>query len=229
MHSGRVPQAFPRNPEEIARLTEHPDILDAAKRRGVQNVVHFTTMTGALGVLAAKALKSRCRLPADKYLEHVYRPNSEIRKDEQWFNYANLSVERINDWMFEASKRWHADFDNPWVVLSFDPTILTHRGVVFTTTNNIYPSCRRAEGVEGFAQMFAAPVRGRYGRLHDRSGKMPSWPTDRQAEVLYPVQLSCDYLRHIDVQTEEATDAIHGMLGGLGVDVSVLFAPEVFK
>ena len=229
MSSGRAPRAYPRKPEEIARLADHPDILDTATMRGVQNVVHFTTMKGALGVLAAKAVKSRCRLPADNYLEHVYRPNSDIRKDELWLDYVNLSIERINDWMFKASNRWYADNDNPWVVLSFDPTILTHPGVVFTTTNNIYPSCRRAEGVEGFSQMFAPTVHGRYDQLHDRTDKLPSWPTDRQAEVLYPGQLACDYLKRIDVQTEETIDEIHGMLGGLGMNVSVRYAPEVFK
>lgn len=229
MPSGPVTQAYPRKPEEIARLAAHPDILEAAKMRGVRNVVHFTTLKGALGVLAAGAVKSRCRLPADKYLEHVYRPNSDIRKDRLWLDYVNLSIERINDWMFKASNRWYADNDNPWVVLSFAPTILTHPGVVFTTTNNIYPSCKRAEGVDGFSQMFAEMVRGRYDQLHDRADKLSAWPTDRQAEVLYPGQLSCDYLQRIDVQTEETIDAIHGMLGGLGMNVPVRYAPEVFK
>lgn len=56
MPSGPVTQAYPRKPEEIARLAEHPDILEAAEIRGVQNVVHFTTMKGALGVLAASVL-----------------------------------------------------------------------------------------------------------------------------------------------------------------------------
>ena len=97
MPSGPVTQAYPRKPEEIARLAAHPDILEAAKMRGVRNVVHFTTLKGALGVLAAGAVKSRCRLPADKYLEHVYRPNSDIRKDRLWLDYVNLSIERIND------------------------------------------------------------------------------------------------------------------------------------
>lgn len=210
-------------------MTDYPDILTACEKRGIKNVVHFTTRSGAVGVLAANAVKSRARLPKDKYLEHVYQPNAAIRKDKAWLDYVNLSIERINDWMFEASTQWHIADDNPWVVLSFDPQILTHPDVIFTTTNNIYPSCMRAKGLVGFSQMFADEVQGRYSKIHNRDDKLLGWPTDRQAEVLYPSELSCDYLKRIDVQVEETVDSIHGMLGGLNLSVPVRYAPEVFK
>ncbi len=225
----RYIEAHPRSSEEISRLADHPDVLEVAERIGVKNVVHFTTTRGALGVLAAGAVKSRHRLPKDRYLEHVYQPNSEFRKDKAWLDYVNLSIERINDWMFGASARWHVADGNPWVVLSFVPNILAHPGVVFTTTNNIYPACIRAEGLTGFSMMYADTVRGRYNELHDRVGKMTAWPTDRQAEVLYPGELSCTHLQGIDVQTEEAMDSIHGILGGLNLNVPVRHEPEVFK
>ena len=76
--------------------------------RGITQVVHFTTVSGAIGILASNAIKSRARLPKDKYISHVYRPNSQTRKDELWLDYVNLSTERINDWMFQHSERWHA-------------------------------------------------------------------------------------------------------------------------
>lgn len=222
--------AHPRSPDEIAKLPAQPAVLYMAQKIGVTRVVHFTTMKGAVGVLAARAVKSRFRLPKDKYLEYVYQPNAEFRKDQAWLDYVNLSVERINDWMFSASERWHSAAGNPWVVLSFNVNILAHPGVVFTTTNNIYPSCTRAEGLAGFQQMFGDTITGRYGHRHDRIGKLPAWPTDRQAEVLYPGELSCNYLCRIDVQSEDALDSIHGALGALEVDVvEVHQSPEVFK
>ena len=101
--------------------------------------------------------------------------------------------------------------------------------MVFTTTNNIYPACKRAEGLAGFSRLFADSVRGRYDVLHDRRGKKPAWPTDRQAEVLYPGELSCTWLQRIDVQQEETEDSIHGMLGALGLSVPVRHAPEIFE
>ena len=221
--------ARPRKPTEVANLPPCPDVVLAAEERGIRDVVHFTTVSGAIGVLAAGTVKSRKRLPKERYIEYVYRPNSTFRKDVAWLDYVNLSIARINDWMFETSVRWHIKDDNPWVVLAFTPDILGHPGVVFATTNNIYPACRRAEGLEGFNRLFAESVRGRYDREHNRAGEPADWPTDRQAEVLYPGEVSCEYLRRIDVQREDTIDTMHGVLAGLGLNVSVRHAPEVFE
>ena len=223
-------EAQPRKLPGVADLPERPEVVAAAIERGVSDVVHFTTLQGAVGVLAARAVKSRRRLRKSQHLEFVYQPNSPIRKDEPWLDYVNLSIQRINDWMFGASTRWHPREENPWVVLSFAPEILSHPGVVFATTNNIYPACRRAEGLAGFRRMFAEEVVGRYGRLHGREGKQAAWTTDRQAEVLYPGELSCDYLQRIDVQTAASVDSVHGVLGGLRREgLAVRHAPEVFE
>ena len=220
---------LPRTADEIKDLPECPAIVTAAERRGINQVVHFTTVRGAVGILAAKAVKSRTRLREDRYLEHVYKPNAQLRKDEAWLDYVNLSIERINDWMFQTSKRWHVAQDNPWVNLSFHPNILAHPGVVFATTNNIYPACERAEGVVGFNRLFADTIKGRYYVRHNRTDKLLAWPTDRQAEVLYPGELSCAYLQRIDVQLEDSLETIDGMLGALDTTVQICHAPEVFE
>ena len=222
-------RARPRTPQEILTLPSCPTILQAAEQRGITEIVHFTTVHGAVGVLAAKALKSRARLREDQYLERVYRPNAEVRKDGAWLDYVNLSIERINEWMFQTSTGWHEAENNSWVVLSFMPRILCHPGVVFATTNNIYPACERAEGLAGFRGMFAKTVLGYYSQIRDREGKLDSWPTDRQAEVLYPGEVSCDHLQRIDVQLEEALETIHGAMGALDATIPVRHAPEVFQ
>ena len=221
-------EAEPRTPDEVAGLPPCPDIVEAARRQGIKDVLHFTSVSGAVGILATNAVKSRSRLTDDQYLEHVYSPNAPFRKDEKWLDYVNLSIARINDWMFGTSERWHVKDDTSWVVLSFDPEILGHPGVVFTTTNNIYPTCRRAEGRDGFEQLFTEPVYGRYSHRHDRSGKQSYWTTDRQAEVLYPGQISCDYLQRVDVQLEETVETLYGILAGVHLTVPVRHAPEVF-
>ena len=229
MSIGKHVEAWPRTEEEIKPLPKCPDVAVAAESHGITQVVHFTTVSGAIGILASNAVKSRLRLPTDKYIEHVYRPNSLNRKDKLWLDYVNLSIERINDWMFQYSERWHAAEDNPWVVLSFHPRVLAHPGVVFTTTNNIYPACMRAEGLAGFRRIFSNGIEGRYGIRHDRTNKLDAWPTDRQAEVLYPGELPCVHLQRIDVQMEESMDTIHGVLSGLGREISVRHAPEAFE
>ena len=181
--------------------------------------------------MAARAVKSRKQLPENQYLEHVYKPNAQTRKDHEWLDYVNLSVSRINDWMFDTSVRWHVAENNPWVVFVFSARLLGEPGVVFATTNNIYPSCQRAEGIDGFNRLFSEQVLGRYGKVHRREGKQPNWPTDRQAEVLYPGEVPCEFLERIDVQQAETKETIIGMLAGLGLeqDIPVRYAPEVFK
>ena len=222
-------EARPRTLEAIEGLPDNPDVIAAARERGITQVVHFTTVKGAVGVLASGSLMSRSRLPEESYLEYVYRPNAQMRKDAAWLDYVNLSIERVNDWMFSTSTRWHAAEGNPWVVLSFDPVILGDPGVVFTTTNNIYPSCKRAEGLAGFSRMFDDVVLGRYNQRHERIAKELAWTTDRQAEILYPFALSCQHLQRIDVQVDETGDTIKAALEILGRNVPVCYAPEVFR
>ena len=230
MSVSKCAQAHPRTAEEIKSLPDCPDVALAAERRGITQVVHFTTVSGAVGIIASNAVKSRERLPSDNYLEHIYKPNAPYRKDERWLDYVNLSIERINDWMFQYSVRRRAEGNTPsWVVCSFHPRILSHRGVVFTTTNNIYPACERAEGLAGFCRIFAEMVEGRYGRRHDRINKPSAWPTDRQAEVLYPSELSLAHLQRIDVQQEQSLEHLDGALPEFDIDVPIRHAPEVFE
>jgi hypothetical protein len=228
----RPPEARPRTAAQIAALAPCPEVVAEARRRGVEEIVHFSTVKGTVGILSSRAVKSRQRLPSDRHLEHVYRPNAFDRsRDLEWLDYVNLSVSRINDWMFDASEKWHVGEDVSWVLLSFSIEILEAPGVVFTTTNNAYPPCRRAEGLPGFNQLFANTVPyGYYGSSHHRTATFPDpFPTDRQAEVLYPGELSMDYLTGISVQVESALDDVHGALGAFDMDFPVRLAPEVFE
>lgn len=230
MTTAAAAAAWPRDSDEIRTLSPCPDILHLAHARGIAEVVHFTTNHGVVGALSRRAVLSRKRLPAEAYLEHVYRPNVHSRKDPAWLDYISLSITRINDWMFENSQRWHVEDGVSWVVISFTPDILTHPGVVFTTTNNIYPARLQAEGASGFEQMFASQVASRYGGIKIRQPDHPAnCPTDRQAEVLYPGELSLQHMQRIDVQTGECQDDVEGMLAVLDVDVQVCLAPHVFQ
>ncbi len=227
-----APRATAREALALAEAGGRPDdqVAAALARRGIQEVLHFTTNLGLIGVLGSGLLLSRARLPEDRYLEHVYRPNSPIRKDMAWLDFVNLSVSRINDWMFGSSERWHAQDEVWWAALAFDPLILAEPGVVFTTTNNIYPSVHRHLGAAGLEEMFSPIVLGRYGTRHGRNGLSDSQPTDRQAEVLFPKALSTWHLKTIYVRDEENVDSVEGIFGGLpGVDVPVVVQAGVFE
>jgi len=182
----------------------------AAKKRGITSIVHFTRRAGLVGIFASSAVKSRHDLPEDHRLKHVYEANADRRLDQFWLNYINLSVTNINMHMFKFSQRKHPDED--WMILEFGPKILQHRGVVFCTTNNIYPSAHRCRGLKGFEQMFAETVPGWYGNELDRRCRLPCETTDPQAEVLYPFELSLKHLHTVTVADDNGVDAVEAAL-----------------
>lgn len=171
-------------------------ILNFIEERKIEEVVHFTTMNGLIGILDARSLRSRERISEDQRLEFILKLNSSIRRDKGWLDYVNLSISRINSEFFRSSTEWHKNIT--WVILSFDSSILAHEGVVFTSTNNVYHGCvLRGTGVDGLANLFLPEVEwGYYGYKKTRgSGHRPQDTTDVQAEVLYPAQVSIEYIK----------------------------------
>ncbi|WP_051809850.1 DarT ssDNA thymidine ADP-ribosyltransferase family protein [Streptomyces sp. NRRL S-378] len=199
--------------------------------RKISEALHFTTNLGLLGILGTSAVLSRRQLPSEKYVEHIYTPNCSTRKDHAWLDYVNLSISRINDSMFDASKRWHEVDKVWWAALSFEAQILSAPGVYFTTTNNIYPSVRRGTGADGLNALFAEVISGRYSQpVMRRAGQPTSWTTDRQAEVLYPSRLPLAQLQRIYVREEHHADDISGWFASFPSTptVPVICAPKVF-
>lgn len=182
-------------------------ISEIVERRGITEVLHFSTNHGLTGILGEGAVLSRQRLPESEYLEHVYEPNASVRKDAAWLDYVNLSISRINAEFFGHASRWHAHRELWWCALSFDPVVLSDDGVVFATTNNIYSGCRRSAGSDGLEALFAGTVRHWEGNNVGRPDDIPaSWTTCHQAEVLYPKRLSCARLRRVYVATGAHAD-----------------------
>ena len=200
-------------------------VARAVRERQIGEVLHFTTNKGLLGILASRAIKARSRLESDKMLEFILLRNAAFRKDQAWLDYVNLSISRINSQFFSASGLWHRHRQVWWCVLSLDPVILTHPGVVFATTNNIYPSAERGEGGTSLLRLFSPQVVGRYGSLIRRRDGMPDcYTTCEQAEVLYPGEVSTEYLRTIYVVQHDDADDVHGQIEAVGhrrVDVVV--------
>lgn len=207
-------------------------ILKRADEFGVEEILHFTTNKGVLGILDARALKARARLNVDERLEYIFQPNAANRdKDAAWLDYVNLSVSRINNQFFGASGNWHRDKNLWWCVLSFDPAILGHAGVHFTTTNNIYTGVRRGQGEEAFVNMFAPRVIRWTNNYADRSAAtLPSHTTCVQAEVLYPGQVSTEFLKRIYVLDEQSADELAAQFHVLRhPEVPIEICPRIFS
>ncbi|MCE3026713.1 DarT ssDNA thymidine ADP-ribosyltransferase family protein [Salinicola sp. DM10] len=212
-------------------------VMEEIERRGVVEVLHFTTNRGIVGALASKALLSRCGLRKDQYLEHVLHLNSAIRpedsalfdKSENWIDYVNLSVSEINRRFFDVSSRWHMDADVWWGILAFSSEIMAHEGVYFATTNNSYEHCLRNAGVEGLELLFGASIPRKNSWRAQRLSRPLNLPTCEQAEVLYPSKVSISYLRRIYVKEEEHCDLARGWLLEFGLpSVEVVISTEKF-
>ena len=220
-------------------MTDHEQVVDRARERGISEILHFTTSTGLIGILASGELLSRDQLKEADYVHNVTLLNSPNRsRDAAWTDYANLSVTVVNSHMLGSSVGWHENDDIWWAVLAFDVEILGHDGVQFTTTNNVYPVCKRGEGLDAFEAMFDSLVPwGIYGSTVRRpTDKAANLTTHFQAEVLYPQRLPLEHPRTVYVKEPQHIDEVRAILAGIssgsGVELSnvvVACKPEIFQ
>ena len=224
-----APEATPQTAREVCSAPRCPEVVEAAVARGITSIVHFTRIRGLVGILAGSAVKARKYLPEDDRLKYVYEPNAADRsRDARWLGYVNLSVSSINVHMFQFSESSHPG--DQWVILEFGPEILGDPGVVFCTTNNAYEVARRCTGLRGFDQMFDEKVPwGHHGDAHFRYGCKPNRPTDPQAEVLYPFELTLDHLHTITVREEKTCEAAEGALSHFLPGFGATITPKAFR
>jgi hypothetical protein len=205
-------------------MSEAPS--QAAARRGVRQLVHYTTQKGIHGTIASGALLSRAQLNQEEYLALIREPVWP-RRDAPWIDHISLSVSTINDDLFRRSRSHFLHLW--WAVIAIDPALLDDAGVFFTTTNNIYPAVQRGEGSDGFEAMFAEEVVGRHGAVRTRAGLPDDQPTDRAAEVLYPQRLETSSIQVIYVMEPSHRRMVLGWCAALDhQDIAVEVRPDVF-
>ncbi|EOX5553975.1 DUF4433 domain-containing protein [Yersinia enterocolitica] len=204
----------------------------------ITEVLHFTTERGLTGCASKKFVLSRKTLDEEEYLSHIATPVSTERKeaqdtfnkDENWLDYINMSISEINTHYFRSAQNRFTCLDRWWCIMSFNPIILTHPGVYFTTTNNIYTGVIRAAELVGLQSMFNEVITRWNGSTITRNERAKHLPTCEQAEVLYPTPLSMSFLKCVYVQDREQAASIHGTLVSLGFqDVNVIVCPEKFS
>lgn len=208
-------------------------IEDIVVARRISEVVHFTTSHGCLGTLYTKNLLSRARLQNDEMVRYLFAANAELRRDVSFLDYISLSLEHINTEFYRVSaNKWHRNDPIFWCILAFDPVVLTHDGVVFATTNNIYSSVIRSAGETGLKRLFADRVeRWNSTPIVRRTTDMNDcYPTCFQAEALYPQALSTDYLQRIYVRTaRDQSETIGFLKATFHPEINVIIAPEKFE
>ncbi|CUA99476.1 DarT ssDNA thymidine ADP-ribosyltransferase family protein [Comamonas thiooxydans] len=194
-------------------------IPDVIQQRGIAELLHFTTNRGALGVLACNAIKPLARLKKDPQLEKIFFPNAKDRsRDAAWHDYVNLSITSINSRFFSISaNNWHREQNFWWAIFSINPEVMDHNGVYFATTNNMYSGVSRGVGERGLQSLFASNIEQWRGKTVFRQEGVPeNQPTCNQAEVLYPGELSTDYIQEVYVYNEDCGDELAGQMAAVG-------------
>lgn len=207
-------------------------ISEEVKKRDITEVLHFTTNAGFLGMLAQDQVLPNSKLHKENTLAFIFKQNSESRKEKnpKWLDYVNLSISRLNHEFFGYSQYIHRNTEMFWIVLSFSSKILEHNDVYFTTTNNIYPSCTRSQGFDGFVRMFSDPIEGKYqAKFFRDKDHSPSWTTCEQAEVLYPEGLSLEFINKIYVLDEATKSSVKAQMSLYDKSIETVVDPSVFK
>jgi hypothetical protein len=201
------------------------------QERKITEVVHFTTNRGLLGILVQRLCKARALLAKDEYLESIYHENTKWRReDPKYWSYVNLSISEANHRFLRiSSEDWWANEDLFWAVLSFDPVIMTHPGVLFAPGNMGYEGITPVEGLPGAEALFADRVPKGFKKTMPRWDRALHLPTNPQAEVLYPQAVSTRHLRRIYVLTDEDAAKAEAIVSVSGPDeVDIIVDPVTF-
>ncbi len=210
-------------------------LKSAVEARRISEILHFTTSNGLLGILTTGKLLSHSELPKENQLAHILQINcSDRSRDIGWHSFVNLSISRVNGSFFSiARNKWHSTKDLFWCVLSFDPEIMTHPGVLFATTNNAYLLAERAPNIEGFEALFGPSVRQFPTKWATRSkATLPHHTTCNQAEVLYPLAVPIEYLRRVYVMSRDNFHEVEAQIEVCAPQIAgkfqIVVAPEHF-
>jgi hypothetical protein len=190
-------------------------VSDVARKRGIVEILHYTSDKGVLGTVVKDALLSRERVESDPEIAYIFRGIWDI-KEPDWADHISLSLSQVNIDLFKRARTKHPD--RWWAVMSFDIELLDHPGVHFATTNNSYPVCQRGEGVDGFEALFGRSIAwGRHGSVtHRRTDCDHALPTHYAAEVLYPGEIPIEHLRAVYVESPQQQHMIKAWCDAYG-------------
>jgi len=206
------------------------EIQRAVKERGITRLCHFTPSRNlahiacdAVGVLATKHLKANERL--------VYNPTDLARLDGH-DGHICCSIEYPNPWYFALARAKEVLFPD-WVVLLIRPDYIWRDDTLFCPRNAAAGHGRELKaGIEGFARLFPTSLTGAYGkRLERGSRRLPSAPTDNQAEVLIADQIQQRDLLAVAVRDEAQARNELSRLRILNHETAFRFviAPDLFE
>lgn len=178
------------------------DVRCAALRIRVTRICHLTPTrnfvhiaSGGDGLLSTAALQQSERREFHQ---------QDLQRLDGYPDYISCSIEYPNAWYLRRrrqSAEGEARLFSDWVVLTIKPDYLWDDDTLFCPRNAAAEGGRLVQpGVEAFDGLFAARVRGAYGRDYVRTeARPPACPTDEQAEVLVRQRIALEDILRIVV------------------------------
>lgn len=205
-------------------------IADRIAARGISRVCHFTPARSLSHILADKSGIRPTRELSDEERK-LYNPTDLLRLDGHT-DHVCCSVEYPNGWYMDRARAAELLFRR-WVVLFLNPSVLSIPGTLFAPRNAAASAVALRQGTDGFEAMFAASIRGAYGKVFKRgAGHLACSPTDDQAEVLVPRRIPVEDIIGIGVESVEQGVEERLSLEYCGIDASGLtfiVAPSLFN
>ena len=173
---------------DIDTLTQRSRIdvalLEAATRRNIKGLVHFTRIDalshlpkyGLLSRLACGALGVPCTENDDERFDHL-------------LDHISLSISWPNWQLFYRFRKSTSTTDEAWCVLVLHPNVIWTLDCIFTAENaassrESHLSIEDRQGVSGFARLFDDSGVAGLGLTRTQLGIPDHMPTSHQAEVL---------------------------------------------
>lgn len=203
--------------------------------RGITQLVHFTKTDNLLGIFGRKKLIPRTEIdkirgPEGHNREGVWGVRDSIRLDGK-LEYISLSIQHPNYYMFgrkqnEELSQIVMDGQNfrfvnegkkkgdGWCVILINPKYIYCENTLFSISNaasNFSQESGIGGSLEHFQKLFQDNICRPRWPLFTRTGLLPCYTTDIQAEVLVKDEISCDDFIKVcfyDEQNKENTAEI---------------------
>lgn len=199
-------------------------IRDLISRRGIDSLYHFTTTINLSGIYQVEHIFPRSEYDTlralanedmyEDYLDHM----DDLRLDGL-NDHVNTSLSHPNVYLLNAYRQRKNLAHYTWCILQLDPQLMERDDTLYTVTNAA--SARSSQygigkGEEGLNQLFIPEVITKKGAFK-RKGLPAKYPTDIQAEVLIPGNISVDHIKTIYFETESDLSSCAGAFRLMGL------------